>query len=194
MGESRSASADAILSAAQQMIRERGPEKLRLAAVAEAAGVSRQTLYRWFPTKDDLLAAISQRERSLFDDRLNDALKSVRKPARRLDEAVRILVTYLDENLSTDVIGVDPGFSLASLGAALEPQAETLVNVLGEAFDEIPAVASRRITRQEAADLLLRLAYSHYLLPHPDPERLLHEIRGFAGLPRRRARPSGGRP
>ncbi len=175
------------------MIRERGPEKLRLAAVAEAAGVSRQTLYRWFPTKDDLLAALSQRERSLFDDRLTDALASVRKPARRLDEAVRILVTYLDENLSTDVIGVDPGFSLASLGAALEPQAESLVNVLGEAFDEIPAVASRTITRQEAADVLLRLAYSHYLLPHPDPERLLHEIRGFAGLPRRRARRAGGR-
>ena len=139
MGATRSGSADAILSAAQQMIRERGPEKLRLAAVAEAAGVSRQTLYRWFPTKDDLLVALSQRERSLFDDRLTAALDSVRQPVRRLDEAVRILVTYLDENLSTDVIGVDPGFSLASLAAALEPQAESLVSVLGEAFDEIPS-------------------------------------------------------
>ena len=86
MGATRSASADAILSAAQQMIRERGPEKLRLAAVAEAAGVSRQTLYRWFPTKDDLLAAISQRERALFDDRLNVALAvdpPAGAPARR---------------------------------------------------------------------------------------------------------------
>src|SRR6476646_8627581 len=107
VGGTRSASAEAILSAAQQMIRERGPEKLRLAAVASAAGVSRQTLYRWFPTKDDLLAALSQRERALFDDRLAAALQSIRQPARRLDEAVRILVTCLDENLSADVIGVD---------------------------------------------------------------------------------------
>ncbi|HKY15444.1 MAG TPA: helix-turn-helix domain-containing protein [Microthrixaceae bacterium] len=192
MGGTRSGSADAILGAAQLLIRERGPEKLRLAAVAEAAGVSRQTLYRWFPTKDDLLAAISQSEQSLFDDRLHLALESVRQPVRRLDIALRTLVTYLDENLSTDVIGVDPGFALASLAAALEPQAESLVTVLGEAFDEIPAVASRAITRQEAADLLLRLAYSHYLLPHPDPERLLVEIRAFAGLPRRRSRRPAG--
>ena len=78
---------------------------------------------------------------------------------------------------------MDPGFSLASLGAALEPQAESLVSVLGEAFDEIPAVASRTITRQEAADLLLRLAYSHYLLPHPDPERLLARDPGIRGAP-----------
>lgn len=170
------------------MIRERGPKRLRLAAVAEAAGVSRQTLYRWFPTKDDLLAAISERERALFDDRLDAALESTRQPSRRLDDAIWILVTYLDENLSTDVFDVDPAFSLSSLAAVLEPQAESLVRVLDDALDGIPAVASRSITRQEAADLLLRLAYSHYLFPHPDPERLVDEIRRFAGLPHRRRR------
>lgn len=188
MGTDRSSSADAIVSAGQRMIRERGPKRLRLAAVAEAAGVSRQTLYRWFPTKDDLLAAISERERALFDDRLDAALESTRQPSRRLDDAIWILVTYLDENLSTDVFDVDPAFSLSSLAAVLEPQAESLVRVLDDALDEIPAVASRSITRQEAADLLLRLAYSHYLFPHPDPERLVDEIRRFAGLPHRRRR------
>ncbi len=188
MGTDRSPSAEAIVRVAQQMIRVRGPKRLRLAAVADVAGVSRQTLYRWFPTKDALLVAISESERALFDDRLSAALESVRQPARRLDETIVILVRYLDENLSTDVFDVDPAFSLSSLAAVLEPQADSLVRVLGDALDEIPAVASRTITRHEAADLLLRLVYSHYLFPHPDPERLLDEIRGFVGLPRRRSR------
>jgi hypothetical protein len=33
--------------------------------------------------------------------------------------------------------------------------------------------------------MFLRLAYSHYLVPHPDPEVLLADVRSFAGLPRR---------
>ena len=30
--------------------------------------------------------------------------------------------------------------------------------------------------------MFLRLAYSHYLVPHAEPEALLADIRGFAGL------------
>ena len=33
--------------------------------------------------------------------------------------------------------------------------------------------------------MFLRLAYSHYLDQHPDPEVLLADVRSFAGLPRR---------
>ena len=41
-----------------------------------------------------------------------------------------------------------------------------------------------RLSREQAAELFLRLAYSHYLVPHPDPEVLLANLRSFAGLPR----------
>ncbi len=39
--------------------------------------------------------------------------------------------------------------------------------------------------REEAAELFLRIAYSHYLVPHPDSEVLLANLRSFAGLSRR---------
>ena len=35
--------------------------------MAGAAGISRPTLYRWFPTKEELLAAISAYEEERFD-------------------------------------------------------------------------------------------------------------------------------
>jgi hypothetical protein len=38
--------------------------------------------------------------------------------------------------------------------------------------------------------MFLRLAYSHYVVPHQDPEALLATMRAFAGLPGRRIRPS----
>jgi hypothetical protein len=55
----------------------------------------------------------------------------------------------------------------------------------------VPAVRSRQVTREQAAEVFLRLAYSQYLVPTPDAEDLLATMRAFAGLPaarRRRAR------
>jgi hypothetical protein len=43
-------------------------------------------------------------------------------------------------------------------------------------------VRNRRITRLQAAEMFLRVAYSHFLVPHADTEVLLANLRSFAGL------------
>ena len=40
-----------ILDAALQLIGEQGPAQVRIDAIAAAAGVGKQTIYRWWPTK-----------------------------------------------------------------------------------------------------------------------------------------------
>jgi AcrR family transcriptional regulator len=176
---------EVILDAARAVIAERGPEKLRMSAIAAAAGVSRPTLYRWFPSKEDLLAALTAYEEQVFDQRLRAAVEAQRTPARRLDAALRLLVTYLDGLMGPDPIGADPGFALQSLAASIGPQTTAFVRLLDDAFDLVPAVRARRLTREQAAELFLRVAYSHYLVPHPEPEVLLADLRALAGLPRR---------
>jgi hypothetical protein len=57
--------------------------------------------------------------------------------------------------------------------------------MLGDALDEVPAVRSRRVTREQAAEVFLRLAYSQYLVPNSSAEELLATMRAFAGLPAR---------
>lgn len=179
-------SVEAILVATRRVIAERGPEKLRMSAIAAAAGVSRPTLYKWFPTKEELLSAFSAHEEQVFDVRLREAIDAQRTPRRKLDAALRLLVTYLDGLMGPDPIGVDPAFALQSLGRALGPQTTSFVRLLGDAFDSVPAVRQRHLSREEAAELFLRLAYSHYLIPHANPEVLLDNLRSFAGLTRRR--------
>jgi AcrR family transcriptional regulator len=115
-------SVDAILAATRRVITERGPRRFTMSAIAEAAGVSRPTLYKWFPTKDALLAALTSYEEQLFDARLQAAVDAQRTPARRLDAALRLLVTYLDGLMGPDPIGADPGFAIQSLAGSLGPQ------------------------------------------------------------------------
>ncbi len=188
----RSTSEESILSAARRAVAERGPGKLKLSAVAAAAGVSRPTLYRWFPTKTDLLAALTEFEKSQFDAGLQAAVAAHRKPARQLDAALQYLVTYLDGSMGPDPIGADPAFALQSLGWWLPLQVVALVRLLGDAFNEVPSVRAGAVSQEQAAEMFLRLAYSHYLVPHPDPQVILATMRSFAGLSRRSLRRVAG--
>lgn len=57
--------AEAIFAATLELLAEHGYEKLAIEAVAARSGVNKTTLYRWWPSKDALLAA-ALRESGLF--------------------------------------------------------------------------------------------------------------------------------
>jgi AcrR family transcriptional regulator len=177
-----STTAEAILDAARRAIAERGPDALTMSAVARTAGISRPTLYRWFPRKADLLSAIAAREERAFDLGLQEVIAAHRSPARRLDAVLRYLVNSLDESMMPDPIGVDPAFAIESLAESLEPHIEILVRLLGDALLQVPTVRTGKATKRDAAEMFLRLAYSHYLVPHGNAEDLVGTMRRFAGI------------
>lgn len=61
---------DRILDAARGVFEQYGARRANVDDVATAAGVSRSTLYRRFPTKEALLAAVVSRELDGFFDEL----------------------------------------------------------------------------------------------------------------------------
>jgi len=181
--DKRTTSADAIVVAACRLLAQLGShERLSLSAVAEAAGVSRPTLYRWFATREDLLEAISLRQEERFYEGLAAALEIETTPAERLDAALRYLVTYLDETLGTKSLMHEPGFVVRSLATSLPKQRATWARLVGDALARAPAVRAKDLSVEQAAELFLRLAYSHYLIPSPEPEVLLQCMRSMAGL------------
>lgn len=187
-----STTADAIVQAARWAIAQGGPEKLTLSAVASAAGVSRPTLYRWFATKADLLEAITIHEQQQFDAGLAVVIEAHRSPRRRLEAALRYLVTYLDTGTSPNSISADPAFALKALNESLQPYATSLARLLDDALLEVPAVHIGALSKEQAAELFLRMAFSHFLLPHPDPEVFLATMCDFAQISRRAVRSIAG--
>jgi len=192
MSKVAGSSVEAILAATRRVVAERGPSDFTMSAIAAEAGVSRPTLYKWFPTREELLEAFTAYEEDVFAARLQAVVDAERTPARRLDAAIRLLVTYLDGLMGPNPIGADPAYAIQSLAISLEPQTDAFVRLLGDAFKAVPAVRRGDLTREQAAELFLRLAYSHYLLPHPDPEELLANLRAFAGLSRRAVASAAG--
>ena len=75
-----------------------GPARTTISAIAERAGVQRQTVYRHFPTEDDLFAACSQMhyEADRWPD--PDRWRAIADPAERLAAALDELYAYYERN------------------------------------------------------------------------------------------------
>lgn len=57
------ATAEAILTAAQELLREKGVKGLTMEAVARRARAGKATLYKWWPTRGALLVAVYERSK-----------------------------------------------------------------------------------------------------------------------------------
>lgn len=85
---------DRILDAAEAIVAERGPS-LRMADVARALGVTRQTVYRYFPSAEALLIVCAMRSADGFLDQFAAHLSDVTEPAEAIVEGVAFAVEQL---------------------------------------------------------------------------------------------------
>lgn len=77
-----------ILTAVDEEVAEHGAA-IRLADVARRLGVTRQTVYRYFPNADALLIASAMRAVNGFIDQLLDHVAGVRTPPSRSSRSCR---------------------------------------------------------------------------------------------------------
>ncbi len=89
----RIARREAILDAAQQLTAEVGYQALRMDAVAEAAELSKGTIYLYFANKEALCAGVASR---LIDELLPVLEARLAKTASGLDAVRQVLQTYFD--------------------------------------------------------------------------------------------------
>lgn len=103
----------AILDAAATLIQQKGYEELTTAAVAQEAGASIGTVYRYFLDRVDLLKALAtrnfERTTTTFFDKLSSA-----KPASATEAVDIVFDMYLD------LFRNEPGFRSLRMGDVLD--------------------------------------------------------------------------
>ncbi|GBE64922.1 TetR family transcriptional regulator [Mycobacterium sp. MFM001] len=105
-----------ILTAVDEEVAEHG-SAIRLADVARRLGVTRQTVYRYFPNADALLIASSMRAVNGFIDQVADHASGLSDPVTALVECVAFGVENLsgDPQLETLLTRRDEGEAVTSL-------------------------------------------------------------------------------
>lgn len=81
---------DAIADAVAELFAEGGYEAVSIVDTADKLGVSRATLYRTIPTKEDLLGILFERCTSELTDRTKAAIAESDDPAEQLKAMIRL--------------------------------------------------------------------------------------------------------
>ena len=105
-----------------------GPSRTTLSAVAERAGVERRTLYRHFPTEDDLFAACSAHYFTANPWPDLGTWRAIRDPQQRLQRALEDLYAYYERT--------EPMFSNVLRDAELVDFARDAMAPVDEFLDE----------------------------------------------------------
>lgn len=82
------------MRAADALFRERGFDETSMTAVAEAAGVSRRTLYRYFPTKEDIVFESPREWLEVFE-----AVVATRRPRESTRDVIERALLTVAEHL-----------------------------------------------------------------------------------------------
>lgn len=174
--------AERILTAARRLVVQQGARRLSLTDVATLAGVSRPTVYRYFPTKEDLLTALGKLEYRRLNSAMQQAISGV-SGLERLEAAVDVVAAFLREQPPRSLVDLDPGFVNDEMARVLPTVTEVLAAVLTQCVDE--ADISFPAAPPDMAGAIARIALSHYIFPDVDAEAARRQIRAAAGLPAR---------
>ena len=118
-----------ILAATAEVLGSRGMTKLSLSEVALQAGVSRPTLYRWFASKDELIAAFAVWEGQMFERGVASA--SAAAPAdEKLDAALKFIVEYQQSYPGLRMADIEPELVIKRLSQVIPSMRERLERLL----------------------------------------------------------------
>jgi AcrR family transcriptional regulator len=169
---------DRLLDAGRDELGERTWAQVTMAEIATAAGVSRQTLYNEFGTRDEFAQALVIREGGRFLDAVEEAIEeNADDPLTALTAALERFLTIAREDPFVRLLLGDDGTGgmLPLLTTQSRPVVEWATGRLVAATGaHWPGVADRDL--QDLADTLVRLAISHVAAPRHAPGRTAASI------------------
>jgi AcrR family transcriptional regulator len=192
------ATRERILEGALQAMGRVGLRRFTMNDVSERSGLSRGTVYRYFPTKDDLLGVLAQYEQDRFSGGLAEALAGVPEDQRRLETVAEYILGYLRQHPAlTLLIETEPAFVLGYLRRQLPVFRGITEELLAPVMSKVAPVKDGSLTVDELNGLLLRVVLSVFLVPGDGPTSMEGELEGaldaFVRLAGGKGRPVRGR-
>lgn len=171
-----------LLDAALEAATIHGISKLSMGDVARRADLSRQTLYRHFPSKDVLVAAVVTAETGKLIDQVVAAALVETEPQASLEAGLLAALTVLrDHPLLDRLVRTEPEALLPLLTTDSSPVMVQVRGVVEAILTEgNPDLAQEPVAMRRFADVVTRLLIS-YAVSAPDdpPEVVAHFLSTF---------------
>jgi AcrR family transcriptional regulator len=157
-----------ILAAAGKAIDAAGAD-FSIADVARTLGVTRQTVYRYFPSTDALLVAAAVRAADDFLERLAQHLRGITEPVEAVTEAIATALEWLPKDKHIGLLVV-PGRANAHTESVTSDVALQFANAMLRRFDvDWAGLGFTDDDLDELAEHLLRIIQSFVIDPGRPP-------------------------
>lgn len=168
-----------ILESALHTLGRHGTDRLRMNAVSDAAGVARGTLYRYFPTKTDLFAALVEYERRRFASALKRALDD--QPGQeRIDVFLEFVLEYLREHPALErLLQDEPQFVLRYLRRHFSFLRQIAAQILGTPVADGTGAVEGVSGDGDMAEVVLRVLIANFLIPPEDPASVTRTLKAL---------------
>lgn len=191
--EARRRMREQILEGALKAIALHGLVKAGMKEVGQCAGVSRGTVYRYFPRREDLLMELAERETARLRKRLERALEETADGSDRIGVVVRHAAWHVHEHpVLQRLLETDPGFVLRRIRATYTKQRKAVRELTLSLVRELEPVRQGVVTAEDLVDWMTRLLISYYLFQDPNPERASHSLTAVFNMMRKPALWEGG--
>jgi AcrR family transcriptional regulator len=172
-----------VLDAVGELLRDRPWTQVTMAEVAARGGVSRQTLYNTFGSREELARSYVDREADRFIVAVDAAVRAhAPDPRAALAAALEIFLAAAGEHpLARAIVATDGSEELLPL---LTTRGGPLVGRVTSHLTDVILESWRGLDRADAAplaDALVRLAISHAALPSGDPAATASAIARLLG-------------
>lgn len=166
-----------ILDGALLAIGRHGLAKLGMSDVLEHAGVSRGTLYRYFPSREALLRSLAAAESERFQRRVGDALRAAPPGGARLRLALQYVASYVNEHPAIPrLIETEPAFVLRYLREQFPALCAATGAFLMPLLADTRPVRNGVATSEQLIEWLTRMMISAVLFPPPDPGAMARSL------------------
>jgi AcrR family transcriptional regulator len=159
-----------ILAAASKAIDARGAD-FSIADVARTLGVTRQTVYRYFPSTDALLVAAAVHSASGFLDQLAAHLEGIADPAEAVAEGLAAALEWLPKDKHLGLL-IEPGKPNPHTESVTSDVALDFAHSMVRRFDvDWAGLGYNDRDLDELAEHLLRIIQSFVIDPGRPPRR-----------------------
>ncbi len=149
-----------IINAAQAVMMNHGTPRITAQEVCDEAGVSRGTLYRYFPSMEAVLEAVLLRLRTETDNELNHAMAGCDTPAQQFAAFLKYSVSNNETRRGSQFLHVEPAFVLQYFESNFDHFIERVLTALETVFDAWEKEIGIPVDRSAIAEMMVRLALS----------------------------------
>lgn len=154
-----------IMNATFAVLMEKGSDSLSIRAVCEQAGISRGTLYRYFASKGELIAAATVHLRHQTDKRVAEAVDGIVNPKKRFEAFLDYTLENIESSESRRLLRTEPEFLLNYFRENFDHFKHRIDAALSPVYDSWDEELDGELDRDLVSEMFVRFALSETLIP-----------------------------